>query len=107
MEVFLWGYEGFTTNLTINYVDSYVDNRTATDVAVSSWTTTNLTISYNTEDHFDNWLDDTVFTLSAVNLFDQDPPFLSSLRTNTTINYDPSAASPAGRVLSFQITKQW
>jgi len=103
-----WSYEGFTANLTLNYVDSYEDNRVDPSVTVDSWTTTNLTISYNTEDRFDGGiLDNTTFTLSAINLFDQDPPFLAALRTNTNIFFDPSAHNPNGRVLSFQITKKW
>lgn len=104
---FSWTYEGFATNLNITFVDKYRDDRVEPNVQVSSWVTANLVISYNTEDRYDGWLNDTVFTLSAINLFDQDPPFVTALRTDTNINYDPGVASPAGRVLSFQITKQW
>ena len=103
-----WSYEGFTANLTLNYIDSYEDTRVEPSVTIDSWTTTNLTLSYNTEDRFDGGiLDNTTFTLSAVNLFDQDPPFLAALRTNTNIFFDPSVHNPNGRVLSFQITKKW
>ena len=103
----VWAYKGFTTNLVLNYVDDYKDDRTTPGVPVKSWTTANLIISYNTEDRFDGWLNETLFTLNVNNLFNQDPPFINALRANTNINYDPNAASPAGRLLSFQITKQW
>lgn len=102
-----WIYEGFTTNLLINYIDDYVDSRTAINVPVSSWTTANLNINYHTTGRFGGWLDDLVFSISAVNILNTAPPFLSSLRANTNINYDPNNANPAGRTLSFQITKQW
>jgi len=107
-----WSQKGFTANLTINYIDGYSNNRdnVETPVDVDSWTTTNLTLSYNTEDGFDGGvLDNTTFTLSAINLFDQDPPFVTSIINPSGIGifYDPSVHSPTGRVLSFQITKKW
>ncbi len=104
-----WNYEGFTANLTVNYVDSYLNTLADPDAPVDSWTTVNLTLSYNTTDRFGGWLDNTTFALSAVNLFDQDPPFVEPdpIFDFTNIFYDPAAASPTGRVLSFQITKKW
>jgi iron complex outermembrane recepter protein len=102
-----WAYEGFTTNFTVNYTDSYVDDRIEPSVPIDSWTTANLVLNYNTAGRVDGLLSDTIFSLSAFNIFNQDPPFVETFRVDTNINYDPSAASPAGRVLSFQITKQW
>ncbi|MBL4802102.1 MAG: TonB-dependent receptor [Emcibacter sp.] len=102
-----WTHKGFAANLMINYTDSYLDTVPDPEVTVSSWTTTNLTISYNTEDRFDSFLDNTTFTLTAINLFDQNPPLVAAEFLINKIFYDPSAASPTGRVLSFQVTKQW
>ena len=104
-----WNYEGFTSNLAVNYIDGYLNDRDDPQTSVDSWTTINLTLSYNTADRFGGILDDTVFTLSAINLFDQDPPFVTTIINPSGINifYDPSVHSPTGRVLSFQITKKW
>ncbi|WP_420430021.1 TonB-dependent receptor domain-containing protein [Kordiimonas sp.] len=102
-----WGYQDFSTNLVINYVDSYRDTRATPVAGVGSWTTADLIVSYNTGDHTDSaWLRNTVFSVSALNLFDQDPPFVTS-NFGHNINYDPNNASPVGRTVSFQITKQW
>jgi len=103
-----WSYEGFTTNITVNYVDSYLNDQIEPNAPVDSWTTINLTLSYDTGDRFGGWMEGAVFSLSALNLFNQDPPFIEAgLQTNSRIFYDPNAANPRGRVLSFQITKQW
>lgn len=103
-----WNYEGFTANVTFNHTAGYIDNISDPDgVPIDSWTTTNLTLQYNTGDRFGGWLDNTSFTISALNLFDQNPPFVESLRQNSAVNYDPNAANPMGRVLSFNIVKQW
>ncbi|MEE8295058.1 MAG: hypothetical protein V3R64_05055, partial [Sphingomonadales bacterium] len=105
-----WTYKALSTNVTVNYVDNYVDNRTGTPVPVpvGSWTTVNLYVAYDLgRTGHSGLLKNTVLSLSVRNLFNQDPPFLDPLRTNTNIFYDPSAASPVGRTLAFQITKQW
>ena len=100
--------EGFTTNITVNYVDSYLNDQIEPNAPVDSWTTINLTLSYDTGDRFGGWMEGAVFSLSALNLFNQDPPFIEAgLQTNSRIFYDPNAANPRGRVLSSQITKQW
>lgn len=104
----LWAHKGFTTNLAINYVDSYLNDQGSSPTQVSSWTTTNLTISYDAESRSDGWLEGTRISLSAINLFDQDPPFIDGSHfSRTGVFYDPSAANPRGRVVSLQITKQW
>lgn len=102
-----WSYEGFTTNFTILHIGDYTNDGLVPEEKVDSWTTTNVSVNYNVGDRFGGWLDDTTFTISAQNLFDQSPPFVRSFRTGTGVNYDPSAANPMGRLLSFSIVKQW
>ncbi|WP_165777098.1 TonB-dependent receptor [Paremcibacter congregatus] len=103
-----WTLEGFTASVRLSHIDGYTDNISDPDgVPVDSWTTTDLSLRYNTGDRFGGWLDNTSFVVSARNLFDQNPPFVQSLRQNSEVNYDPNAHSPEGRVLSFNIVKQW
>lgn len=101
-----WVYDGFSTNLAVNYVDSYRNVQVTPVADVSSWTTVDLNISYNTGAH-GNLLDNTVFSLNALNLFDQDPPFVAAFIGLNSFNYDPTNASPTGRTIALQITKQW
>lgn len=102
-----WGFKDYSANLLVNYVDDYKDARAETVVGVDSWTTADLIISYDTGDRPGSvWLDNTVFSLSALNLFDQDPPFVAS-NFGSNINFDPNNASPIGRTIAFQIAKQW
>lgn len=106
-----WSYRGLSANLNILHVSGYTNTDAAPDEPVGSWTTANLTIGFDTEKRFGGVFNDTVITLSAVNLFDKDPPFVD--RSNNgyfsflRVNYDPSAANPNGRVVSLQITKRW
>jgi hypothetical protein len=102
-----WSYRGFTTNLIVNHISAYDDDRQDPVVQVASWTTANLTLGYDTRGRTDGWLAGTRFLVSAVNLFDEDPPFVASLRLTQPSNFDPSAHDPIGRLLSVQITKQW
>ncbi|MBL4837357.1 MAG: TonB-dependent receptor [Kordiimonadaceae bacterium] len=103
-----WRYEDFSINLAINHVGSFHNVKVDPVEAVSSWTTMDLNISYSTgEQHAGYWLDNMVFSLSAINLFDLDPPFVLAPVSNNNINYDPANASPFGRLISIQITKKW
>ncbi len=102
-----WSRGGFATNLRVNHIGSYKDDRVTPAVDVSSWTTFDLNLSYNTENRYDSpWLKDTVFSLSIQNMFDQDPPFVKS-EFNSKINFDPDNATSLGRFIAFQITRKW
>ena len=103
-----WDYEGLVSNISVNYVDGYHDDRLHPVVGVNSWTTVDMNISYGTRDQLAGvWLNNTIFSLSALNIFDQDPPFVTSFFNTVNFNYDPANANPRGRTIAFQITKQW
>jgi iron complex outermembrane recepter protein len=53
------------------------------------------------------WMDGLAIDASAVNLFDQNPPYAFGSGVTTGIHYDVGNASPLGRLLSLQIKKQW
>jgi iron complex outermembrane receptor protein len=47
------------------------------------------------------------FALSALNLFDRNPPYVESVSTTATLGYDPNQASPIGRTASLQAIISW
>lgn len=102
-----WSRNGLAANLRVNHMGGYRDIRIDPAAEVASWTTIDLNVSYNTEGRWqDPWLRNTVFTLSAINLFDQDPPFVTDIN-GTNRNFDPDNATARGRFISFQITRKW
>lgn len=96
-----WSRGGWGVTTTINYADSYQDARSQPNRPIDSWTTVDQQVSYRTAAG-DDMLDNLSLVLSAVNVFDKDPPFV-----NQSIGYDPANANPFGRLISLQITKGW
>ena len=105
-----WTYDGITASFFVNYTDSYTDNQLGDDdaVRVDSHTTVDLTLSYDTGERFGPaWLHDTVFQLSVLNLFDEDPPFVDFGGGQGAFGFDPTRASALGRFIAFQVSKRW
>jgi outer membrane receptor protein involved in Fe transport len=97
--------DGFSATTFINYTDSYRDDESDPDQRIDSWITFDLTLSYDTQDNFVGaGLNETTFTLSVINLFDNDPPFVNNL---LGVAYDPANSNPLGRFISFNIVKKW
>jgi outer membrane receptor protein involved in Fe transport len=104
-----WG--GFDGMLSVNYVDDY--NNRLTPVAptvVPSWTTVDLSLQYDLGQIFDGRGDGVRIGLNIQNLFDEDPPAVSSPLTSAlrgNIGFDPANANPLGRFASLTVTKAW
>ncbi len=92
-----WAKRRFSSGLFVNYVDGYRDDRPDPTVGISSWTTVDVQLHYRFDSLFD-------ISISANNLFDEDPPFVQSTEGRF---YDPNNASPLGRFVSIQIDKDW
>ena len=91
----------------VNYVDSYHVDSTAASEPMNSWTTVDLSLMYDTASVGNSILSNTIFRLSAINVFDEDPP-AAPIFTNLAVDgFDPTNASPLGRFISFEITKRW
>lgn len=88
-----------------NYVDGYANNASATATPVDSWLTIDLQLRYETESDF--VVPGVSLALSITNLFDRDPPRTAYLLGTTTIGYDVENASPLGRIVALQLSKQW
>ena len=93
-----WDVSGF-----LNYVDAYTNNVSNPEQSVDSWTTVDLTISYDTGDN-KGILSGTRVSLNAQNLFDEDPPFVDSFGG---LAYDSANHNPLGRFVALQLTKEW
>ena len=97
-----WSHGGLAVQTAINFADDYTDN---VGEPIDSFTTVDLSVVYEASSRFD----DTVFGrtrigLSAINLFDQDPPFL---RTLDGFNFDAVNGNALGRFVSVRVTKSW
>jgi len=101
-----WSHNsGFSATAFINYTDSYKDNLSDPERDIDSWTTVDLTLTYNTRDGLGNMgLNDTTFSISVLNVFNTDPPFANN---PIGVGYDPENADPLGRFISFNLVKKW
>ena len=99
---------GLATNLFINYVDGYAVDSTNSAVPIDPWTTVDLNVTFDTGNQADNRiLSNMLFRLSAINLFDEDPPSTPSQAAFDLSGYDPTNASPLGRFIAFELMKQF
>lgn len=104
-------------SLFVNYENSYQIDQDLLPSTVSSsythigsYTTVDLTASYNTGDVPRNWVERNLsFTISVQNLFDESPPLVINEggAAGPGLLFDPANASPLGRVIQFQIGKRW
>lgn len=93
-----WQRGGWSIGGHVNYTDSYRD--LAQDRKVGSWTTFDVGIGY--EFRSTEALPGPRLRLQAVNVLDQEPPFVNSFP-----GYDAANANDLGRTLSFSITQEF
>lgn len=101
---------GLQANAFFNYVDSYADDQVDPAGEIDSWTTVDLTVSYDTSQLRDKaaFLDGLLFSVSVQNLLDQDPPEVMDITSsNVAAGFDPENANALGRFISLQLTKRW
>lgn len=92
--------------LFANYVDGYTNRSQPTPQHVDAWVTLDAQLSYRFNDSRGP-LAGLRLSLSVTNLLDSEPPFTVNNLALTTIGYDSENANPLGRVVGFQISKQW
>jgi iron complex outermembrane recepter protein len=92
-----WELGSWHANLISNYTDNYRDE--ANDRPVGSWTTLDVSWGYR----FGNgWMRGTDVLLSAVNVFDEEPPFV-----NRFTGFDNANANEVGRSIGVSVVKNW
>ena len=100
--------DGFGANLFINYTGAGRVDNTADAARIDSWTTVDVTLSYDTREKYSNSaLDNAVLRLSVRNLFDKDPPSTPSIPSLGIFGFDPTNASPLGRFTALEVTKRF
>lgn len=104
-----WNRGGWSANVFVNYADAYLDDRGNRSLPISSWTTIDLGLAYETDSSSaPAWLRGTRIALAVDNLFDRDPPrLLPDPGSTTGLGYDPVNASGRGRFVSLQLRRKW
>ena len=99
---------GIGANIFINYTDDYRVNNTIDSAKIDSWTTVDISLTFDTEEKFGNAVfDNTLLRLSITNLFDKNPPAAMDEPTLGIFGFDPTNASPLNRFISFGLTKRF
>ena len=103
-----WAYKGVTTVFGGTYTDGFwdVDGNTGNDFFVRPTWIYDLQISYNFQNHFAPFLNDTKIAIGARNLFDKDPPFASGNAGNST-GYPGFLYSSEGRFVYLSLTRKF
>lgn len=109
-----WSLGGLSTNLFFNYTNRYHLTRQQIPAAapdryldVRARMTVDATINYRFgPDTSLAALRGVSLQLNAQNLFDDDPPFMINNGT-VPVLFDPGNASPIGRIISLQLTKEF
>lgn len=104
--------DAWRTQVNVNYTDGYENPFSAAQSDVDSWTTIDLTGSYEFIKENAGLLKGTEISISIQNVFDSDPPFVVVGDARNTgifvpIGFDPTNANPFGRVLNVGIRKRW
>lgn len=97
-----WQHDPWHTSLFLNYVDDYTNTTVTPAERVDAWMTVDLTLTYNAP-----WFAGARFTLSAINVFDEDPPFVASPIAQVAYGFDATNASALGRFVSLAVSQKW
>jgi outer membrane receptor protein involved in Fe transport len=101
-----YAYNSIAADMFLNYVDDYrVDNTPSSD-SIDSWTTVDVSLSYDSQEKSgQSILNNMGLRLSVQNLFDEDPPVTPGAPVFNIYGFDATNASPLGRIVSFELTK--
>lgn len=106
-----WQRGGLGANLFVNHTDSYQDNRVTTAPAlreIDAYTTVDMRVAYNFSNRFTSgFLSGFTVALSAINVLDEDPPGVAVAANSSDPGFDPTNASPFGRLISLEFSKTW
>ncbi len=99
--------------VNLNYVDDFTNPSVDPEESVDSWTTIDLNIQYQFDDHQNSIINGASAFISVNNLFDTDPPLVSQQDffgldgLRTPVGYDPVNANPVGRFITVGISKSF
>lgn len=101
-----WNRGSLSANVFANYQNAYNNTKVSPTKTVDSNLTFDVKLSYDTGDN-GSWMDNTVVSLTALNIFDEDPPFAQVSQGVALQNFDSQNASPIGRYVGLEIAKHW
>jgi len=102
-----WQRGGFTASAFINYSNSYTNSEAVPAQSISSWTTIDATLQYETPQSPEkSWLQNLKLSIGALNVMNKNPPYVATTNENL-VNFDPANASPLGRFAFLQVSKAW
>jgi iron complex outermembrane receptor protein len=103
-----WEKGGYSATTYVNYVNSYTNRLVKPTQNVSSFTTADLTLSYDTGMKLRLGFSSSVVTsLRVTNLFNSTPPYVRNFSGSTTVQsyaFDPEVANGFGRSMYIQIS---
>ena len=103
-----WSTDRLNTTLFANYTDSYRNDQLTPAAKINSFTTIDWTIAYEPgRADTRSLIRNTKLSFGVVNLFDEDPPFVDGSTGAFDVSFDARNASPFGRMISLQVTKNW
>jgi iron complex outermembrane receptor protein len=105
-----WDYGTVSSRMTINYVNSYDNNNVTPIQKVGTYTPIDLAVTLHGDDV--SWLGafgkGFSVGLEATNVFDKKPPYVNVGQSgNGGGGFDPTAASPIGRLIGVRVQKNW
>jgi iron complex outermembrane receptor protein len=101
-----WSKGGFLGAIFVNHFDAYDNNLVAPVEEVDAKTTVDLNLSYAFQG--EGFTDGLRIGLDAVNLFDEEPPFVNIAQSpNGGGGFDPTLNNPVGRIIGLTLEKKW
>ncbi len=102
-----WQRGGFSATGIVNYISEETDNGISPATEIASWTTVDLNLSYRFGES-SSIGKGTRVSLSASNLFDQDPPYAISPDLGYPgLHYDSTNHSVLGRYVRLMVGRAW
>lgn len=100
-----WSKHGFAATAFVNFIGGYLNQIPTVAERIPSWTTVDFSLSQRFgKDEDERGLH---LAISALNIFDRDPPYVETRTNNSALAYDPEKASPVGRSVAVQATIRW
>ena len=104
----VWTEGYFTAAAFLNYENGYLNDLATPIQHVASYTTLDLHLQYALDGTGLPLAKGAQIGIDVTNLFDTDPPFVNIIANgNGGGGFDPAAASPIGRVVSFTLRKRF
>jgi iron complex outermembrane receptor protein len=101
-----WSKGGFVSALFVNHFDAYDNNLVSPLEEVDAKTTVDVNVSYAFQGG--GFADGLRIGLDAVNLFDEEPPFVNIAQSpNGGGGFDPTLNNPVGRIIGLTLEKKW